>query len=145
MGTGKHNGNHLIPLLEKYDMYATLFLITGWWDVSNYISPNLDIQSHTFDMHNKGPCGEGQLVCANYETAKTDLQKSLDIIGRKESFCYPFYQYDNEAINAVRDLGFQVAFGGGNVKASRSSNRYIIPRYPIYNDHGVDYIRRISN
>lgn len=145
MGTGKHNGHHLIPMLEKYDMYATLFLITGWWDVSNYISPNLDIQSHTFDMHNKGPCGQGQLVCANYETAKQDLEKSLAIIGRKESFCYPFYQYDNEAINAVRDLGFQVAFGGGNVKATRSSNRYVIPRYPIYNNHGVDYISRIVN
>lgn len=145
MGTGKHNGNHLITLLEKYDMYATLFLISGWWDVSNYISPNLDIQSHTFDMHNKGSCGKGQLVCADYETAKKDLEKSLEIIGRKESFCYPFYQYDNEAINAVKDLGFSVAFGGGNVKASRSSNRYIIPRYPIQNNHGVDYISRIVN
>lgn len=145
MGTGKHNGNHLNTLLEKYDMHATLFLIAGWWDIANYISPNLDIQSHTFDMHNKGPCGEGQLVCADYETAKTDIQKSLDIIGRKESFCYPFYQYDSEAINAIKDLGFQVAFGGGNVKATRSSNRYLIPRYPIYNNHGVDYIQRIVN
>ena len=145
MGTGKHNGNHLITLLEKYDMKATLFLITGWWDVSNYLSPNLDIQSHTFDMHNKGPCGQGQLVCADYATAKADLEKSLGVIGRKESFCYPFYQYDNEAINAVRDLGFQVAFGGGNVKATRSSNRYVIPRYPIQSNHGVDYISRISN
>ena len=144
MGTGKHNGNHLITLLEKYDMYATLFLITGWWDVSNYLSPNLDIQSHTFDMHQRTSCG-GQLLCANYEDAKADLQKSLEVIGRKESFCYPFYQYNNTTIQVVKDLGFQVAFAGGNVKASRSSNRYAIPRYPIQSNHGVDYISRISN
>ena len=145
MGTGKHNGNHLNTLLEKYDMKATLFLITGWWDVANYMSPNLDIQSHTYDMHNKGSCGQGQLVCADYETAKKDLEKSLGVIGRKESFCYPFYQYDDEAIQAVKELGFRVAFGGGNQKATLSSNRYVIPRYPIYNDHGVDYIKRIVN
>ena len=28
MGTGKHNGNKLNPLLEEYHMNATLFLIT---------------------------------------------------------------------------------------------------------------------
>ena len=34
-GTGKHNGNKLIPILEEYNMNATLFLITGWWSVEN--------------------------------------------------------------------------------------------------------------
>ena len=145
MGTGAHNGNHLIRLLEKYDMHATLFLIAGWWDINNYISPNLDIQSHTFDMHLKGTCGKGQLVCYDYEKAKQDIQKSLDIIGNNDSFCYPFYDYSDRAIQVIKDLGFQVAFAGGNQKASRLSNRYIIPRYPIYNSHGVDYIQRIVN
>ena len=145
MGTGAHNGNHLITILEKYDMHATLFLIAGWWDISNYISPNLDIQSHTFDMHLKGTCGKGQLVCYDYEKAKQDIQKSLDIIGNNDSFCYPFYDYSDKAIQVIKDLGFQVAFAGGNQKASRLSNRYIIPRYPIYNSHGVDYIQRIVN
>ena len=30
MGTGKDNGNKLIPLLEEYKMHATLFLISSW-------------------------------------------------------------------------------------------------------------------
>ena len=144
-GTGKHNGNILNPLLEKYDMHATLFLIAGWWDINNYIGPNLDIQSHTYDMHSRGTCGGGQLYCATYDQAKADIQTSLDIIGRKESFCYPFYEVSTNAKNVVKDLGFRVAFGGGNTKATRSSNRYIIPRYPIQSNHGVDYIKRIVN
>ena len=57
MGTGKHNGHKLIPLLEEYDLQATLFLITGWWDIENYRSKNLTIQSHTNDMHQYGTCG----------------------------------------------------------------------------------------
>ena len=133
-GTGKHNGHKLIPLLEEYKMHATLFLIAGWWDIENYHSPYLEIQSHTYDMHQYGNCKKGQLVCANYEEAKTDLQKSLDIIKDNTSFCYPFYSYDDEAIQAIKDLGFKVAFAGGNRNATRKSNKYIIPRYPIHSD-----------
>lgn len=146
MGTGRHNGNHLATILNEYKMHATLFLIAGWWDISNYQdSPYLEIQSHTYDMHLKGPCGEGQLVCANYDEAKTDIQKSLDIIGDNTSFCYPFYQYDDEAISAVKDLGFKVAFAGGNKKATRSSNKYLIPRYPIFSNHTAGDIARMVN
>lgn len=146
MGTGKHNGNHLATILEEYKMHATLFLITGWWDISNYQgSEYLEIQSHTNDMHQYGGCGKGQLVCANYDEAKTDIQKSLDIIGDNTSFCYPFYQYDDEAIQAIKDLGFKVAFAGGNRKATRSSDKYKIPRYPILSDHTAGDIARMVN
>lgn len=72
MGTGNHNGNKLIPILEEYNMHATLFLISGWWDVNNYRSKNLDIQSHTYDMHQYGNCGKGQVVCATKEELVND-------------------------------------------------------------------------
>ena len=146
MGTGRHNGNHLATVLNEYKMHATLFLIAGWWNIDNYQdSPYLEIQSHTYDMHQKGPCGEGQLVCANYDEAKADIQNSLNIIGDNTSFCYPFYQYDDEAIQAIKDLGFKVAFAGGNKKATRSSNKYLIPRYPIYSNHTAGDIARMVN
>ena len=146
MGTGRNNGNHLATVLNEYKMHATLFLIAGWWNIDNYQdSPYLEIQSHTYDMHQKGPCGEGQLVCANYDEAKADIQNSLNIIGDNTSFCYPFYQYDDEAIQAIKDLGFKVAFAGGNKKATRSSNKYLIPRYPIYSNHTAGDIARMVN
>ena len=145
MGTGKHNGNHLVTLLEEYKMHATLFLITGWWDISNYQSKYLEVQSHTNDMHKYGDCGRGQLVCADYNKAKEDLAKSLEIVKDNTSFCYPFYSYDDEAIQAVKDLGFKVAFIGGNVKAKRNNDKYKIPRYPITSDITLnDFISKIS-
>lgn len=132
MGTGAHNGNKLIPLLEEYNMNATLFLISGWWDVNNYRSKNLDIQSHTYDMHQYGSCGRGQLVCASKEEALADLNKSLQIVDNNDSFCYPFYSYSDVAISAVKEAGFKLAFAGGSRKARRSNNKYLIPRYPIH-------------
>ena len=134
MGTGAHNGNKLIPMLEEYKMHATLFLIAGWWDIFNYQSPYLDIQSHTYDMHQYGPCGRGQLNCATYEEAKADLQKSIDIIGNNDSFCFPFYMYSDTSLKAIQDTGFKIAFVGGMRKANRTNNKYLIPRYPIHSD-----------
>lgn len=131
-GTGKHNGNHLIPILEEYKMHATLFLIAGWWDVENYRSKYLDIQSHTFDMHQAGSCGSGQVVCASKEELMTDLKKSLEIVDNNNSFCFPFYSYSDASVETVKEAGFKLAFIGGNRKAKRTDNKYLIPRYPIY-------------
>ncbi len=131
-GTGKHNGNKLIPMLEARQMHATLFLISGWWDVNNYRSPYLDIQSHTYDMHNYGDCGDGQVVCATKDQLIADLKKSLAIVDNNNSFCFPFYSYSNLAIEGVKEAGFKMAFIGGSRKASRSDDKYKIPRYPIY-------------
>lgn len=137
MGTGKHNGNKLIPLLEKYKQHATLFLITGWWEISNYQSPYLDIQSHTHDLHYEAQCadGRGKVACSDYNTVKNDLTNSLTVLnGDKTSFCFPFYSYDKESLQVLDDLGFRVAFIGGNARATRSQKNHLVTRYPILSD-----------
>ncbi|MBQ6498089.1 MAG: polysaccharide deacetylase family protein [Bacilli bacterium] len=136
MGTGKHNGNKLIPLLEKYKEHATLFLITGWWSLSNYQSPYLDVQSHTHNLHFEARCadGRGMVACSDYKTVKKDLEQSLKVLGDKTSFCFPFYSSDSESLQALKELGFRVAFVGGNTKATRSQNNLLITRYPILSD-----------
>lgn len=137
MGTGKHNGNKLIPILEEYNMNATLFLITGWWDVSNYRSKNLDIQSHSHDMHLYGDCNRGQVVCSSKGKLTEDLKKSLTIVDNNNSFCFPFYSYSDKALEVIKDTGFKLAFVGGNRNAKRSDNKYLIPRYPIQKSNSI--------
>ena len=141
-GTGKHNGNLLIPMLEKYQMHATLFLITGWWSISNYKSAYLDVESHTNDMHTenycKGVSRGSKMLCLSYEEVLNDLKKSIAITGSNNAFCYPFYVYNESTMNAIKEAGFKLAFVGGNYKASRSSNKYLIPRFHIYDNITMD-------
>ena len=147
MGTGKHNGNKLIPILEKYKQHATLFLITGWWDLSNYQSPYLDVQSHTHNLHFEAQCadGRGMVACSDYKTVKSDLEQSLKVLGDNTSFCFPFYSYDNESLQALKELKFRVAFIGGNVKTNRNQNNLLITRYPILNDITLqDFINMVQ-
>lgn len=150
MGTGAHNGNKLIPILEEYKMHATLFLITGWWDISNYSSEYLSVESHTNDMHMSGLCGGvasgAQMLCSSQEEVLADLKKSIEITGSKTAFCFPFYAYNNKAIENVKEVGFSLAFIGGNRKANRLVDKYKIPRYPIYKNTSLqEFINIVSN
>lgn len=135
-GTGRHNGNKLIPLLEKYQAHATLFLISGWWAKSNYTSPYLDIQSHTHDMHEGNYCSGvsrgSKMLCLSDEEVLADLQKSIDTLGSNTAFCYPLYVHNAHTMELLQQVGFKLAFIGGDSKATRSTNKYKIPRYHMY-------------
>lgn len=149
MGTGAHNGNKLIPLLEKYQAHATLFLITGWWSIENYRSPYLDIESHTFDMHEGNICKDqprgSKLLCSTREQVLEDLNKSVEITGSKNAFCFPMYVYNDTVLSVINEIGFKLAFVGGDVKATRNSNKYKVPRYHIYRSTTLDqFINMIS-
>ena len=135
-GTGRHNGNKLIPLLEKYDAHATLFLISGWWDKSNYTSSHLDIESHTHDMHTGSYCSGvsrgAKMLCLSDEEVLDDLTKSIKTVGSNTAFCYPFYVHNAHTMELVQQDGFKLAFIGGASKATRLTNKYKIPRYHMY-------------
>lgn len=149
MGTGTHNGNKLIPLLEKYEQHATLFLITGWWPIGNYSSPYLDIESHTFDMHDGNYCESesrgSKLLCSTKEQILEDLTKSTEITGSKNAFCFPMYVHNDKTLQVLEEVGFKIAFVGGDYKATRNNNKYLIPRYHVYRDTSIDqFINMIS-
>lgn len=145
MGTGKLNGNKLIPLLEKYKIHATLFLITAWWDKKDYESDYLEIESHGDDLHIVGDCGKNKIYCLSQEEILKDLTTSISKLGTNQAFCYPFYSYSDSSIDAIKAAGFSLAFIGGSQKAYRTSNPYLIPRYPIQKDITLEeFIRIIS-
>ncbi len=143
-GTGRHNGNKLIPLLEEFQMHATLFLISGWWAKENYESKYLDIESHTFDMHTEGLCSTetrgAKMLCSSKEEVMADLKKSIETIGSNTAFCFPFYAFNHSAIESVKESGFKLAFIGGSTKSTRDQDKYKIPRYPIQSDITINQL-----
>lgn len=142
MGTSFINGNKLIPILEEYQIPATLFLITGWWDVNNYKSNYLEVHSHGDELHHNNFCRDGKCtykgLLLTKDELKTDLQLSINKTGNNLAFCYPFYAKNNTMMEALRETGFKLAFVGGNRKAKQSDNKYAVPRYVVYKGTSLD-------
>ena len=137
---------NFIPFLEKYGLNATLFLVSSWYPVSKFSSPYLEIASHTHNMHTTGVCPTGQgggINCLPESEILNDLKLSRETLNNTKAFCFPFYEYSDYSINLVKEAGFEMAFIGGSTKIKKGIDPYKIPRYPILNSFGVDYISNL--
>ena len=130
-----------IKMLEEYQLNATLFVITSWYDPQNFKSPYLEIHSHSDSMHYGGICPMGQgggIQCLPKETILNDLKTSSDKIGGSTVFCYPFYEYNDYSISVLQEAGFTLAFAGESSHSDNlikvGSNKYKLPRFVV-----VDY------
>lgn len=136
-----------IPILEKYNLMGTLFLIGSLASPSDYQSKNLEIHSHTWDLHDVSNCRDGRspLLCYSKEKIVKDLLKSRESLNNTTYFCYPFYEYNDHAISALKEAGFTLALTGGNKKVKKGINKYKVPRYVIYDTTTLEKFKQIIN
>lgn len=121
-------------ILEKYQKIGTLFLIGSLASPNDYQSEYIEIHSHSWDLHTPGKCNGshgGGLLCLDENTILEDLKKSRESLNNTEVFCYPFYEYNNRAIELLKQAGFKMAFAEGGRKAKVGDNLYLIPRYAL--------------
>ena len=136
-----------LDLLEQYKLNGTVFLITSWFkDGINFLHhyKYVEFHSHGDNLHNQGECPMGQggaITCASKSRLLTDLALSREKLENSTYFCYPFYEYNNYAINVLKEVGFTMAFAEGFRRSKHSDNRYVIPRYVIYNSTSVGSIK----
>lgn len=126
--------SHAIPMLEEFKLQATLFLITGWFDYRNYQSDYVELHSHSNKMHTTKVCPGGQgggIKCLPKEFIQNDLKTTRDLLNNTTSFAYPFYEYNDYAIQNLKEAGFRMAFRGGGIRAKVGSDKFLIPRYGI--------------
>ena len=55
-----------------------------------------------------------------------------------KAFCYPMYVYNDKVISVLQEMGYKVAFTGGDYKATRDNDKFKIPRYHIYDSTSLD-------
>lgn len=139
---------NFIPIMEKYGINATLFLISSWYPVDKFKSNYLEIASHTDDLHHPGLCSGGQgspLKCLDKNKLVNDLKLSRSKLNNTEAFCFPFYEYNEHGISSVKEAGFKIAFIGGQIKAKIGVDLYKVPRITIHRDTSLNqYINYIK-
>ena len=122
-----------IPIIEKYNVRATAFIITSYSagnKFSKYKTDNMNFQSHTHNMH-RGGCsgGHGGLFrCINYNDGLKDLNKSIKILGSHDAIAYPYGDCTDNVIKITKAAGFKVAFTTEYGKVYKGMNKLKLPR-----------------
>ena len=130
-----------IKLLEKYEVVATLFVITGWVGTDHLQSEYLELESHTDLMHNQYECSGmgnqgGGILCLDENYVLNDLKTSQEKLGGSKYFAYPFFDFNDRAINLLKQAGFKLAFIGqydsDGYSYPNKTNPYLVRRKSIF-------------
>ncbi len=133
-----------IPILERYQIPATSFVIAGYWNsremLYGYASNYLTFESHSYKMHQGGgSIGHGGIYTAmSREEVLADLQKSFEICGNQEAFAYPFGDYKEEGCAVLEEAGLLCAVTTENSKAYPGDNPYLLPRVRMLGTQTLD-------
>ena len=132
-------------VLEKYHLNGTMFVISG--DFKEYDEfknlSSIDIQSHTHSLHKNYVCSGGNqggaILCASKEKIVEDLKKSIVALDIEPiALAFPFYDYNETAISALKEVGFKMSFigrAGVMGKATpKVTNLYKIPRMTVWDE-----------
>lgn len=125
-----------IPVLNKYNIKATSFIITSKSSakkIPKYKSDNINFQSHTHNMH-RGGCtgGHGGLFrCIDYQKGLDDLKQSQLITGSSDALAYPYGDVTPNVLSITRASGFKVAVTTSYGKAKKGMDRLQLPRVRI--------------
>lgn len=131
-----------LDLLVEREEYATVFLITDWYDPSNYYdSEYIELHSHGDDLHDQYRCNVGRqggaIQCEDKEILLADLALSREKLGGSTVFAYPFYEYNDYAISVLKEAGFTMAFAGESSYSDNlvkvGMNKYTLPRFVMVN------------
>lgn len=132
--------NLVIPLLDKYNIPATAFIITKKFDTSNlekYKNSMIDFESHTNNMHRGGgTIGHGGIFPAlSLEEGVADLKESIEKLGGNAgALAYPYGDCTERTKQAAEQAGFKVAFTTVNKKVKPGMDKYELPRVRMYKE-----------
>lgn len=121
-----------VPIIQKYKVPVTSFVITYWYgNRANDKQEFVDYQSHSYDMHKAGANGKGVMLSWDYEKIKEDILLSREVLGGANIFCYPFGQYNDLSIKALKENGYQLAFTTKAGRVTKGASKYELPRVRI--------------
>lgn len=154
-----------LPILKKYNLKATSFVIGGYtpkktskYDASDYSShylgsdvikkvrrkyPNLEFQSHTFNMHHRSYNGMGVATTWSRKAIDNDFKRNKKY--KFTAIAYPFGHTSRNLLASVRaNKSIGISFGYMmDWPATRTSPLYNIPRFKVFGDRGMSSFKSI--
>ncbi|SDO78755.1 polysaccharide deacetylase family protein [Selenomonas ruminantium] len=134
------NYRNAFPILQKYNLKATIFLISDyvstypnyltWTQISEMQDSGLiDFESHTLSheqLDSTSPEDTWNQLDGSKKALEWHLQKEINFLA------YPCGSYDEELQQLVKKAGYKGAFTVNYGLADKGENHYILDRVPIF-------------
>lgn len=134
------------PILKDHNINATLFLIGGWmepvlpYEFIEMREEGLELQSHSFLMHQGGCSGMGhggRLLCTTPDEGVKDTIQSFEYVDKGYVYCYPFGDVNDSAVQIMKDAGTKLAFTTEFGKINPSMDPLKLPRIRVTGGAGM--------
>lgn len=138
------------PIIKKYDMNATLFLICAWeeptlsWQNWQMREEGIELQSHSFDMH-QGGCDighGGRLLCVEHDKGVEDTRMAFDYVDGGFVYCYPFGDVNEHAMEIIQEGGAKLAFTTEFGKINPTMNPLKLPRIRVIGGRDITFFMK---
>jgi peptidoglycan/xylan/chitin deacetylase (PgdA/CDA1 family) len=130
-----------VPVLEKYKIPATSFMICweknkGAEKIREYASPYIEFESHTYAMHDKANVEghKGIMATMSRDEIKADLAKSAELVGSNDAMAYPYGDYTDDMLEAVREQGILCSFTVEYDRVRKGMDPAKLPRIRVLGD-----------
>lgn len=140
-------GDTMRSIFIDNKLNANVFLVTSWFDKKYFEDEEgyVTCYSHTHEMHVNWVCPlkdaysqGGALLCYSDEQILNDLKTSSELLDGTKYLSYPFYDYNERAINLLKQAGYTMGFGGvwegGHYNMTIGGDKFRIPRITFLSD-----------
>lgn len=142
----KDNYVYAYPVFKKYNLPATIFIISGkigqqdflsWSQIKEMKQNNISFGAHT-RSHAYLPDLKGEQLKAEISGSKKDIERELK--SEIKNFCYPIGGFSEEIIQIVKQSGFVSACTTNRGKGRFNKNVYALKRIKM-TDSDIAFVR----
>jgi peptidoglycan/xylan/chitin deacetylase (PgdA/CDA1 family) len=151
-----------LPILKKYRIPAVIFIVSDYigktnaWESfprqrsSQHLSKNqlLELQDNGCEIgshsrfHNYLPTVSNDLLVQEVKYSKSMIEQMCE--SEVISFCYPYGQYSERVVHAVRDAGYRYAACNISLPQRNSGNLTLLRRSIYRNDNYSSFKKKLT-
>ena len=146
-----------LPVLKTYNFKAIIFVpvalvgeynkwdfeklnvkkpVASWEDIKNALKEGFEIGSHAMS-HAPLSTLDNKSLKQEVELSKKILEDKLGV--EITTFCYPYGDYDDRVIDAVKEAGYKLAFSVNSGHIKKGDDPYLLKR--IHMRHNTNVFR----
>ncbi|EZH66292.1 hypothetical protein DH09_10170 [Bacillaceae bacterium JMAK1] len=144
------------PVMKDYDVNGISYMISGRikeestsyhgdpmqtmsWDEMYDMYPRIEIGGHTYSFHDRDHEDEpSYLITKPKQEVTDDLTKDFQLLDEPSSFAYPYGDYNEETIEILNELGYELAFTTELGRVLPGDPRFELKRYDISDNVTID-------